>query len=858
LTVTDTNGNTANCSATVTVEDNVDPTAICQNITAQLDATGNVTITAAQIDNGSNDACGIASLAIDTTDFDCSNVGDNTVTLTVTDTNGNTANCSATVTVEDNITPTITCPNNVTVNVDVADCSSSTVDLGIPTVIDNCTFTLENNAPTTFPIGDTPVIWTVTDEAGNSASCTQTVTVIDNIDPSITCPIDVFVTADPGICTASNVDLGTPTTSDCDDSTVKNDALTIFQLGETIVTWTVTDSSGNIATCEQIVTVTDDELPTITCPDSITVTADAGLCSASNVDLGEPITTDNCSVEPATNNALEPFALGDTTVTWTVTDGSGNIAICEQIVTVIDGALPIITCPSDVTVSVDTNTCGATNVSLGDLDVEDCTSVTVTNNAPTTFEIGNTTVIWTVIDAAGNETTCEQIVTVIDNISPEFVETLPVDDTVECDSIPDAETLTATDNCGTVNVTYEEVKTDGSCESNYTLERTWTATDSSNLSTVYTQTITVTDTTAPEFEGSLPSDVTVECDNIPDAETLTATDNCNTATVEVADVKIDGVCDSSYIIERTYTATDACGLQTVHTQRITIQDNTAPEPTTTFETGITVSCTDIPEIPVLEFADNCSSNVSIEFNETNSFDENTPTDYEIIRTWTVKDDCGNEKDHVQTLTVILDEVVTEVSAPERCFNDGIIDLNEFLSVENLNGVWEMLEGDTDAILTNNIFNPTTLELAVDFLPFEEHEKEYLFRYTTTDNGCISVTEVSLPIIPDCVVLPCGQNDIEISKALTPNGDGINDSFDIKGIDLCGYTANVKIFNRWGALIHENDAYTLGDKLGSWNGSAHKSSFGGATKVPNGTYYYIIVLERSGLEPITGPLYLGTK
>jgi hypothetical protein len=43
--VTDANGNTSTCDATVTVEDNVAPTAICQNITVQLDATGNVTIT---------------------------------------------------------------------------------------------------------------------------------------------------------------------------------------------------------------------------------------------------------------------------------------------------------------------------------------------------------------------------------------------------------------------------------------------------------------------------------------------------------------------------------------------------------------------------------------------------------------------------------------------------------------------------------------------------------------------------------------------------------------------------------------------------------------------------------------------
>ena len=64
LTVTDNNGNISNCTATVTVEDNVDPIAICQDITVSLDASGNASITAADVDNGSNDACGIASLSV--------------------------------------------------------------------------------------------------------------------------------------------------------------------------------------------------------------------------------------------------------------------------------------------------------------------------------------------------------------------------------------------------------------------------------------------------------------------------------------------------------------------------------------------------------------------------------------------------------------------------------------------------------------------------------------------------------------------------------------------------------------------------------------------------------------------------
>src|SRR5660397_57351 len=97
------------CTATVTVEDNVDPVAICKAATVQLDASGNGSITTGDIDNGSNDACGIAGLALDITSFDCSNVGPNTVTLTVTDNNSNSSTCTATVTVEDNVDPVAIC-----------------------------------------------------------------------------------------------------------------------------------------------------------------------------------------------------------------------------------------------------------------------------------------------------------------------------------------------------------------------------------------------------------------------------------------------------------------------------------------------------------------------------------------------------------------------------------------------------------------------------------------------------------------------------------------------------------------------------------------------------------------------------
>ncbi|MCP4123076.1 MAG: S8 family serine peptidase, partial [Bacteroidetes bacterium] len=100
-TIEELNGSTTvTCRPTITVEDNVAPEASCQDATVQLDANGVGSTTAEAINNYSTDACGISEISLDATDFDCSDVGDNAVTLMVTDVNSNVSSCEATVTVE--------------------------------------------------------------------------------------------------------------------------------------------------------------------------------------------------------------------------------------------------------------------------------------------------------------------------------------------------------------------------------------------------------------------------------------------------------------------------------------------------------------------------------------------------------------------------------------------------------------------------------------------------------------------------------------------------------------------------------------------------------------------------------------
>ncbi len=269
------------------------------------------------------------------------------------------------------------------------------------------------NIPAGLAVGSYALSYQIC-EVINPTNCDDadiTIVVQDFVNPTITCPADIIVNNNPDNCEATGVTITNPTTNDnCGVSTVegiRSDLLGLsdpYPLGVTTITWTVTDYSGNTATCDQLVTVIDNQLPTITCPAPVAVNTDSDECTASGVDLGTPVVDDNCTVASVTNDAPATFPIGNTTVTWTVTDGSENIATCEQIVTVTDVELPTITCPEDI------NAC-SNIIELVEPDVYDnCGIVDVSNDAPEFFEAGTTTVIWTVTDVNGNIATCEQLV----------------------------------------------------------------------------------------------------------------------------------------------------------------------------------------------------------------------------------------------------------------------------------------------------------------------------------------------------------------------------------------------------------------------------------------------------------------
>ena len=150
---------------------------------------------------------------------------------------------------------------------------------------------------------------------------------------------------------------------------------------------------------------------------------------------------------------------------------------------------------------------------------------------------------------------------------------------------------TATDACGTITWSHNYNGLTGACANTGSALVTFTATDSCGNASTVQATVTVTDTVAPTFVGSLPAAaVTVSCaSEIPAPAVLTATDNCGTATVTLVETTTAGTCANNFTLTRVWTATDVCGNTTSHTQIITVNDQTAPAITTNAQ-SITVQC----------------------------------------------------------------------------------------------------------------------------------------------------------------------------------------------------------------------------------------------------------------------------
>lgn len=337
----DGNGNVSTASQTVIVQDTILPMVICQDISVKLDTAGMAVIIPSQLDNGTFDNCGLASLAISQDTFILANVGLNSVTLIATDINGNVDSCIATVTIIDFQDPLAVC-QNITVYLDVnglvvispndIDGGSSTGD-GMPMLSASRDSFFCADAG-----GDIMVTLVVTDSTGASDSCIATVTVQDTISPTVMTQ-DIIINLDAsGMATISVADIDNGSFDVCGVQSLSLDAdsFDCSHVGMNPVILTVTDMHGNSASLSAMVTVEDTIAPDLLCKD-ITIQLDTltGTAVITPTDI-DSLSFDACGIQQMTisQDTFTVADLGANAVILTATDVNGNSSTCAAIVTV--------------------------------------------------------------------------------------------------------------------------------------------------------------------------------------------------------------------------------------------------------------------------------------------------------------------------------------------------------------------------------------------------------------------------------------------------------------------------------------------------------------------------------------------
>ncbi len=682
-TATDNCGNSSSSSQLITIQDTTAPVlaGIPANITVQCSSVPAAALIGTDVTATDNcDASVNITYSEVRTDGTCPDTYTLTRTWTATDNCGNSSSSSQLITIQDTTAPVLAgIPANITVQ-----CSSVPAAALIGTDVtatDNCDASVsivfaetrtDGTCPDTYTLTRT---WTATDNCGNSSSSSQLITIQDTTAPVLAgIPANITVQCS-SVPAAALIGTDVTATDNCDASVsiVFAETRTDGTCPDTYTltrTWTATDNCGNSSSSSQLITIQDTTAPVLAgIPANITVQCSSVPAAAL---IGTDVTaTDNCdaSVNITYSEVRTDGTCPDSytlTRTWTATDNCGNSSSSSQLITIQDTTAPVLAgIPANITVQCSSVPAAAligTDVTATD----NCdASVNITysevrtdGTCPDSYTLTRT---WTATDNCGNSSSSSQLITIQDTTAP-VLAGIPANITVQCSSVPAAALIgtdvTATDNCdASVNITYSEVRTDGTCPDSYTLTRTWTATDNCGNSSSSSQLITIQDTTAPVLAG-IPANITVQCSSVPAAALIgtdvTATDNCDASVnITYSEVRTDGTCPDSYTLTRTWTATDNCGNASTGSQLITIQDTTAPV-LAGIPANITVQCSSVPAAALIgtdvTATDNCDASVSIVFAETRT-DGTCPDTYTLTRTWTATDNCGNSSSSSQLITI---------------------------------------------------------------------------------------------------------------------------------------------------------------------------------------------------------------
>ncbi len=386
------------------------------------------------------------------------------------------------------------------------------------------------------------------DSCGNRVECDQLIEIDDTTLPSIICPADQSIDGCDENDLASAAAVGNLEYSEtvrvislADLQSIGGDASdncyidSLFyydiQAGDCPLTITrtfvVVDSCGNRIDCTQEIEINNVVDPTISCPADVTIEA----CSTDDlvnvaevaqfgysetpviITLSDLISMggnagDNCGIAliEYQDELIDPLCPIIIERTFTVYDSCNLQVSCTQTITIEDTQDPTISCPGglafacisdvpppfgDLTSFENGGGSVSDNCAIDPLSFAWLGDVSDGNKCPETL-----TRTYQISDWCGNLQTCTQTIRINDSIPPQFTG-VPVDETVQCDAIPDPPQIglqiQATDNCGIPTIEFSEVIIPGECENTYDIVRTWSATDSCDNSEIVMQQITVVD-----------------------------------------------------------------------------------------------------------------------------------------------------------------------------------------------------------------------------------------------------------------------------------------------------------------------------------------------------------------------------
>ena len=432
LLATDDSGNSSSCSFNLTLVDTIKPIINCFGDTSDyfnencLFVLGDYTNRAIVNDNCDNNLS-----IVQTPSPGIFLISDTIITLTVTDFSNNSSSCSFNLSLFDSITPLLTCPLDATEYYN-SNCEFVVPDYTLATTSsDNCypnPILVQSPLSGTVIFDDTVITITSTDYSGNFTTCSFNITILDTINPIVSCIPSQILYLDT-VCNylLPNYMDSITSSDNCDTNLVITQYpvpnSTIYS--DTIVIISVTDNSGNNTICEIPIFLLDTISPVISCPNNTVLDNDSSQCGAIFSYL-TPLGIDNCLSTTTLTSGLPDsslFPVGLTTNVYRVTDTAGNFSTCSFYVLVNDVESPTITCPSDTVEPYDQN-CEFTVPDYSNLLIySDNCGIEIIDQIPAEGTIVNYDfeTFFTITDSSGNSKGCSYNISLYDLDVPDIV-----------------------------------------------------------------------------------------------------------------------------------------------------------------------------------------------------------------------------------------------------------------------------------------------------------------------------------------------------------------------------------------------------------------------------------------------------